>query len=124
MTYADCVLVVIGASAGNIIGPHLYRPSEAPHYTRGLRSNLALFVVIIALVALGASWIKVLNRKHASARELLGKSAQVIDLSMESKRTLAAHDDAVNDGQLAGGMGEKAFDDVTDLKNEDFIYVY
>jgi len=24
----------------------------------------------------------------------------------------------------ASGVGDKAFDDVTDIKNEDFIYVY
>jgi hypothetical protein len=29
----------------------------------------------------------------------------------------------MNDGKAAGGVGDKAFDDVTDLKNEDFIYV-
>lgn len=42
---------------------------------------------------------------------------------MESKSTLKKHDEAVNDVQ-GTGLGEKAFDDVTDLKNEDFIYVY
>lgn len=114
----------VGASAGNILGPHLYNPDEAPHYTRGLTSNLALFVAIIVLVGIGAAWIRVLNRKHAATRERMGKAAKVIDLSMETKRTLTAHDEAVNDGQGAGGVGDKAFDDITDLNNEDFIYVY
>ena len=54
----------------------------------------------------------------------MGKSAKVVDLSMENKRVLAAHDETVNDGIAAGGVGDKAFDDVTDLKNEDFIYLY
>ncbi|KAK5682397.1 hypothetical protein LTS10_005525 [Elasticomyces elasticus] len=117
-------MLFIGASAGNIIGPNLYKPSEAPHYTRGLRSNLALFCVIIILVGLGVAWIRVLNRRHAAERVRMGKSAQVIDLSMESNKTLAKHDDAVNDGKTAGTVGDKAFDDVTDLRNEDFIYVY
>ncbi|KAK5723309.1 hypothetical protein LTR15_005006 [Elasticomyces elasticus] len=117
-------MLFIGASAGNIIGPNLYKPSEAPHYTRGLRSNLALFCVIIILVGLGVAWIRVLNRRHAAERVRMGKSAQVVDLSMESNKTLAKHDDAVNDGKTAGTVGDKAFDDVTDLRNEDFIYVY
>ncbi|KAK4901190.1 hypothetical protein LTR27_001747 [Elasticomyces elasticus] len=117
-------MLFIGASAGNIIGPNLYKPSEAPHYTRGLRSNLALFCVIIILVGLGVAWIRVLNRRHAAERVRMGKSAQIIDLSMESNKTLAKHDDAVNDGKTAGTVGDKAFDDVTDLRNEDFIYVY
>jgi len=52
----------------------------------------------------------------------MGKSKHVVDLSKEHKRALQANDEAVNSG--AGGLGDKTFDDVTDLKNEDFIYVY
>jgi hypothetical protein len=48
----------------------------------------------------------------------------VVDLSMETKGALAKKDELVNDGQTAGGVGDKAFDDITDLRNEDFIYVY
>ncbi|TKA30296.1 hypothetical protein B0A54_15374 [Friedmanniomyces endolithicus] len=139
----------IGASVGNIIGPNLYKPSEAPHYTRGLRSNLALFCVIIVLVGLGVAWIRVLNRyvrnsfrlrlvlrvqladlpthqhrRHAAQRISLGKAGKVIDLSMENNKTLAKEGEAVNGNQRVGGIGDKAFDDVTDLRNEDFIYVY
>ncbi len=104
--------------------PHLYNTNEAPHYTRGLSANLAMFVAIIVIVGIGAAWIRVLNGRHAAERVRLGKSAQVVDLSMESKRRLSAQDEAVNDSQIAGGVGDKAFEDCTDLKNEDFIYVY
>jgi hypothetical protein len=117
-------VMFVGASAGNIIGPHLYKPADAPHYTSGLSANLALFAAIIVLVGMGAGYIRILNRKHASARERLGKSATVVDLSMEDEKALAAHDEAVNDGIGAGGVGDKAFDDITDLKNEDFVYLY
>ncbi|KAK0865842.1 hypothetical protein LTS02_005135 [Friedmanniomyces endolithicus] len=117
-------MMFIGASVGNIIGPNLYKPSEAPHYTRGLRSNLALFCVIIVLVGLGVAWIRVLNRKHAAQRISLGKAGKIIDLSMENTKTLAKDGEAVNGSQTAGGIGEKAFDDVTDLRNEDFVFVY
>jgi hypothetical protein len=79
-------------------------------------------VAIIVIVGMGAAWIRVLNGKHAAERVRLGKSALVVDLSMESKRHLSIHDEAVN--QSAGGVGDKAFEDCTDLKNEDFIYVY
>nr|POE59132.1 putative transporter [Quercus suber] len=116
-------ILFIGASAGNILGPHLYTPAEAPRYTRGLISNLALFVVIIVLAGFGAVWIKVLNRRHAITRERMGKSADVIDLSMEDRNVLAVHGDAINDRQAAGGVGDKAFDDCTDLMNEDFIFL-
>ena len=46
------------------------------------------------------------------------------DLSMESQGNLKAHDEAANDVAGAGGVGDKAFDDITDLKNEDFVYLY
>jgi hypothetical protein len=117
-------VLFIGASAGNILGPNLYTIAEAPHYTRGLRSNLSMFCLIVLLVGVGAFYIRILNKKHAAARVRLGKSAVVVDLSMEDKATLARKDEVVNDGQAAGGVGNKAFDDITDLQNEDFIYVY
>jgi hypothetical protein len=66
-------------------------------------------------------WIKLLNRKHAATRESMGKSAIVVDTSMGSAR----EDDAeIAENAQASGVGDKAFDDVTDIKNEDFIYVY
>lgn len=86
-------------------------------------SNLILFILIVVLVAMGAAWIFLLNKRHAAMRERMGKSARVVDLSMESSRALKVNDEVVND--TAGtGVGERAFDDVTDLENEDFIFVY
>ena len=114
-------ILFVGASAGNIIGPHLFKPAEKPYYRRGLRSNLALFVAIVVLVLLAMAWIKVLNRKHAAAREAMGKSANIVDLSMEGSRD--SDPEGAEDAH-ADGVGDKAFDDVTDIKNEDFIYVY
>lgn len=107
-----------------MLGPLLYTTAEAPAYARGLRSNLALFIVIIVLVAIGALYVRVLNKMHAKSREQLGKSATIVDLSMAHSRKLADQGDAVNDSNAAGGVGDKAFDDVTDLHNEDFVYVY
>lgn len=117
-------VMFLGASAGNIIGPNLFKTSEAPRYAEGLRADLILFVIIILLVATGAAWIRILNKKHAAARERVGKSAKVIDLSMEDNKALVEHHELVNDGAAAGGVGDRAFDDVTDLVNEDFIYLY
>ncbi|KAL1598614.1 hypothetical protein SLS60_007754 [Paraconiothyrium brasiliense] len=114
-------ILFVGASAGNIIGPHLFKPSEKPYYRRGLRANLGLFVAIIVFVVLAMLWITILNRKHAAERERLGKSAKVVDLSMETSAQLGG-EEAVSASQ--GGVGDKAFDDITDIKNEDFIYLY
>jgi hypothetical protein len=48
-----------------------------------LRANLALFVAIIVLILLAMFWIKLLNQKHAATRESMGKSAIVVDTSMD-----------------------------------------
>lgn len=114
-------ILFVGASTGNIIGPHLFTPSEAPRYSRGLRANLALFITIILLTLLSVSWITILNRKHATMREAVGKSANIIDISMETNHTIKENGGVVNESAC---VGSKAFDEETDLKNEDFIYVY
>jgi hypothetical protein len=62
-----------------------------------------------------------LNKKHASRRTQLGKSAVVVDRSMMNARERAI-DEEVDDSD--GSRGDKAFDDMTDLKNEDFIFLY
>jgi len=115
-------ILFVGASVGNIIGPHLFRPSEKPYYRRGLRANLGLFIAIIVFVVVAVFWISILNRKHAAERERLGKSAKIVDLSMETKQEVGAADENGDVGE--GGVGDKAFDDMTDMKNEDFIYLY
>lgn len=115
-------ILFIGASVGNIIGPQLFSESEKPRYERGIRVNLALFVALAALVVLGMLLIRALNMRQAAKRKALGKSEKVRDLSMVGHGKSSDTDEAINEGQDASG--ENAFDDVTDLRNEDFIYVY
>lgn len=115
-------LIFMGASAGNVVGPLLFRPDEKPRYTRGLTANLALFVILIVLIAVGMLLIKILNRRHAAMRKALGKVEHPQDLSMADQKNLSDSDGVLNQGEA--GVGENAFDDVTDVKNEDFIYVY
>ncbi|PTB78886.1 MFS general substrate transporter [Trichoderma longibrachiatum ATCC 18648] len=117
-------MLFVGASVGNIIGPQLFKPSEKPRYDRGLRSNLALFVVLAILIVAGMLWIKVLNRRQAARRRALGKAEVIRDLSMmDRKKGESEYDEEVlNMGDE--NVGDKAFEDVTDLQNEDFIYVY
>ena len=112
----------IGQSAGNILGPHLYTTSEKPRYVRGLVSNLVLFVVIIVLVVLTTLYLLFLNKRHANRRVALGKAAEIVDRSMEDKKTWAKME--AEAGPEGRQSFDKAFDDETDLRNEDFIYVY
>jgi len=67
-----------------------------------------------------------LNKRHANKRVAMGKSEVIVDRSMmnSSERMISDQvDEANGEGAWAVG-GEKAFDDITDLKNEDFIFVY
>ena len=115
-------LLFIGASAGNVVGPQLFKPSEAPRYERGLKTNLALFVVLAVLTLAGMLLIRILNQKQAAKRRALGKSEHITDLSMADKNTAEHEDNVLNVADEH--VGDKAFEDVTDMRNEDFIYVY
>lgn len=124
-------IIFIGQSVGNIIGPLLYRPSEAPEYFRGLQSNLFLYCGIVMLVALTSAYLVYLNKDHGRRRARLGKSAAAIDYSVlssedaerlrRSQRLDAAEDGSPEDDHQEG---DRAFQDLTDLQNEDFIFVF
>jgi hypothetical protein len=123
--------IFVGQSVGNILGPLLYKPSEAPEYFRGLQSNLLLYCAIIALVGLTSAYLVWLNKSHSRRRARLGKAAAAIDYSVlssedaermrRSQRVDAAGDDAPEDDHQEG---DRAFQDMTDLQNEDFIFVF
>ncbi|KAF4126229.1 Major Facilitator Superfamily [Geosmithia morbida] len=126
-------LVFVGSSAGNIIGPLLFTPEEAPSYTRGLRASIALFAVVVALVAITSVYLVRLNHSHARRRVALGKSAVAIDTSLDSAASARMVDatrrepDEDREDVWSGeneAAGDKTFSDATDLENEDFVYVY
>ncbi|RFU78238.1 allantoate permease [Trichoderma arundinaceum] len=142
-------LVFIGSSAGNIIGPLLFTPDEAPSYSRGLRANVVFFAMVILLVAITSLYLKYLNSDHAKRRVALGKSAIVLDMSLETAEEverMEALERAMREGtqrlseengdtRLEGDSeengvqpddvkGRKAFADITDLENEDFVFVF
>lgn len=61
------------------------------------------------------------NKRHSKRRVQVGKSAVIIDRSMmnvQERMVDGAATEEIED------VGNKAFDDETDLKNEDFIFVY
>lgn len=69
-----------------------------------------------------------LNKRHAKRREELGKSAIIVDESMMRKDKMVESkaielEDAAAPQQRALDE-DNALHDVTDLNNEDFIYVY
>ena len=121
-------IVFIGSSAGNILGPLLFTPVEAPYYTRGLRMNICFFVLIILLALVATIHLRRLNTLQYQKRRQLGKSEMAADPSLERSRLLgviqtfrASDEDA---GDNNDDRGDKAFADATELENEDFVFVY
>ncbi|ANB11966.1 Thi73p [Sugiyamaella lignohabitans] len=109
--------IFLGQYAGNIVGPLLYSSKQAPLYRTGLTINMCMFAALVGLIVMAVLTLKVLNRKHAATRVSMGKSAQINDLSM------AVHNYNVDDAGEAYDV-DNAFRDLTDKKNEDFIYVF
>jgi hypothetical protein len=119
---------------GNVVGPLLYTTEEAPEYARGLRSNLALYCVLIVLVAITTVYLGILNRNHSRRRVALGKSAVILDTSLYSaeeaerlrqQQTPTAQGELVEPGaeNREDQVGARAFDNLTDLQNEEFVFV-
>ncbi|KAL4976020.1 major facilitator superfamily domain-containing protein [Aspergillus desertorum] len=123
-------VVLIGMCTGNVIGPQLYSLKQAPEYRPGLISNLIMFILVAVIAVTADLYLYWLNKRHAKRREELGKSARVVDESMLGTHRLQenkAGEVENGDGTQAKGEAsvvDKGFLDTTDLKNEDFIYVY
>ncbi|KAL0061392.1 hypothetical protein AAF712_011793 [Marasmius tenuissimus] len=109
-------LVFVAQCTGNIVGPLLYRTEDKPYYRRGLVANLICWVLLAFLTGVTAACLKYLNKKHEATRIQMGKVGKVVDRSLESYK-------AADKGKEGEAKNDQAFDDLTDLRNEDFIYV-
>ncbi|KAK0609977.1 major facilitator superfamily domain-containing protein [Bombardia bombarda] len=125
-------MVFIGMCTGNVIGPLLYSTDQAPLYRPGLIADLIMFVLVGVISAIIPFYLMFLNRQHSRRREELGKSAHLVDESMMAKNQME-NSKAVEIEEGAGNAGSRpqrsleednALRDMTDLENEDFIYVY
>ncbi|KAL4874902.1 major facilitator superfamily domain-containing protein [Aspergillus karnatakaensis] len=128
-------IVLIGMCTGNVIGPQLYSLDQAPKYRPGLISNLVMFVLVAIIALIADAWLFWLNKRNAKRREAMGKSASIVDESMLRGERERAQQDKAADVEVEGGdanvdakgeshQDDKGFLDTTDLKNEDFVYVY
>lgn len=109
----------IGVSAGNITGPLLFTSADAPYYKPGLQKTMIITCVLIALVGLQVINIFVLNKWQQRKRVSNGKPAKLHDASMHHRYTSAIQDD-----ETGFQLGHNAFKDMTDLKNDEFVYIY
>ncbi|KAJ5747603.1 uncharacterized protein N7511_009299 [Penicillium nucicola] len=120
-------MVFIAMCAGNVIGPLLYSTEDAPLYRTGLIANLAMFVTVGAVCGFTPFYLMILNKKHEKRRLELGKSGLVADMSMlgkdQLKNSKAIEVEDIRD-QKVSVEEDNGLHDMTDLKNEDFVYVY
>jgi len=117
-TKKSCLMVIynIGVSAGNIIGPLLFKVQDRPAYLPGLRAVLGMFCALIVLVC--AQWLLLISMNKAQERKRIaeGKPAKIMDLSM------SVH--YVDDEEVENTNTEAALHDLTDRQNSEFIYIY
>jgi uncharacterized protein YkvS len=67
------------------------------------------------------SYLSFLNKQHSKRRVALGKNAEVVDHSMHAVGAIIEDKEGVTVQQV---INDNAFKDLTDMKNEDFVYVY
>jgi len=107
-------IVFVAQCAGNIVGPLVFTTDDKPYYHRGLIADLICWILLAILTLVTATFLAFRNRQHAARRERLGKSANVVDVSLEKHSATHSEYAARND---------QSFLDLTDSQNEDFIFV-
>ncbi|KAL8287098.1 hypothetical protein RQP46_004104 [Phenoliferia psychrophenolica] len=103
------------SSAGNIIGPNLFKSKDAPTYKSGLQGVLGIFCALIGIIGIQTVIIALSNKRKEAARVKVGKPAKLHDLSMDTKYD--------NSAEVDGRLGANGLLDMTDLKNDEFVYV-
>ena len=119
------------SSSGNIVGPLLFNSADAPDYLPGLRGVLGIFCALAACTILQAANLMFLNKLQKRKRVKNGKSAKLFDHSMEDKYHDADEQIDESTGVAEGAapgpharVGERAFEDLTDRQNDEFVYIY
>ncbi|KAF9449741.1 MFS general substrate transporter [Macrolepiota fuliginosa MF-IS2] len=124
--------MTMGTVSGNIVGPLLFKPQDKPYYTRGLRAMLASFCSCFVIVCCTTLYLRNLNARNKKRRILAGKPAEIVDYSMLSAQEAEAvrakarvcgggETQKVDDGTGKVQEGQYAFEDMTDLQNDEFI---
>jgi hypothetical protein len=69
-------------------------------------------------------YIAYLNKQHEKRRVAMGKSAKIIDRSMQAVGEPEEEDKGEDAGKGETTGDDNAFKDLTDFENEDFVFVY
>lgn len=125
------------SAAGNIVGPLLFQAKDKPYYTPGVRAVLIIFIALVGLVGIQVVLLFLFNKQRENQREAAGKPRKIHDTSMDSKYQAYGKDESEAG---VGAEGESfrpscisywtyadkisALNDITDVKNNEFVYVY
>ena len=103
----------------------------------GLTVNLIILCIMAGLILLQTLYLIYLNKRNVKRREAMGKKGRAVDYSLEDSSKWASMRAQSNEQRFVNGEddvgvshveqtqaqhNESAFDDKTDLENEDFIY--
>ncbi|KAK5131469.1 hypothetical protein LTR08_000933 [Meristemomyces frigidus] len=121
-----------GSAVGNIVGPLIFNSATAPEYHPGLKAVLGVFVALAVCTIILTAYLVFLNKLQERKRVKNGKTAKIVDHSMERHYHDAS--EQVDTTGVAGGdaelahshhrVGENAFLDLTDRQNDEFVYIY
>ncbi|RLL96885.1 hypothetical protein CFD26_106693 [Aspergillus turcosus] len=122
MTKKSVVMSLYNAasSAGNIVGPLLFKSSDAPTYHHGLQACLGIFVALVAVVLIQWANLVLLNKLQEKKRVRNGKPAKMVDRSMQNRYRGAGGDEE----DMQQEVGNNGLLDITDRENDEFVYIY
>lgn len=113
------------SSAGNIVGPLLFTSKDAPTYHPGLRACLGIFSAMAITVLIQWANLWLLNKQQSRRRVRNGKSANIIDHSMQRRfEGIGEEREAGPMGQGLAHAGSNIIEDLTDGQNDEFVYIY
>jgi len=112
------VFLNIGVSAGGLIGPLLFNARDAPKYLPGLKAVMGVLCTLVVLIVLQLLNLMFLNKRQSSKRVAAGKPANIKDRSMQARYSAETEDEA------ADRNGDAALHDLTDGKNDEFVFIY
>lgn len=105
------------SAVGNIVGPLLFKKG-APRYVSGTTAVMGIFAALVACIGFQVVVLYFFNKQRQRQRVAAGKPRFIHDTSMEDKYQAYGTD------QSETGLGQNALLDMTDIKNDEFVYVY
>ncbi|KAJ2926966.1 hypothetical protein H1R20_g10133, partial [Candolleomyces eurysporus] len=105
------------------IGPLLFEPKDGPFYHSGILACIICYSGAAALAVFTTAYLYYLNKKNEARRVEAGKAAKIVDYSMTTSEVKDTTPGVADKEEPQPVIGRRAFEDLTDLQNDEFIYV-